>query len=45
VTCTACGFDEEIRVLETAPIEVLRLNAALRKRAIPGLERWLVARG
>jgi AAA ATPase domain len=31
--------------LETAPLEVFRLNAELRKCATPGLERWLVARG
>jgi hypothetical protein len=45
VTCIACGFDEEIQVLETAPLEVFQLNAELQKRATPGLERWLVARG
>jgi hypothetical protein len=39
VKCAACGFDEEIQVLETAPLEVFRLNAELRKRATSGLER------
>ena len=44
MTCTDCGFDEEIQVLETAPLEVFRLNAELRERATLGLERWLLAR-
>ena len=31
--------------LETAALEVFRLNAEFRKRETPGVERWLVARG
>ena len=45
MTCTACGFDKEIQVLETAPLEVFRPNGELRKRATLGLERGVVARG
>ena len=39
------GHDEEIQLLETAPLELFRLNAELPKRATLGLERWLLARG